>query len=149
MNHFLRVLFSAKLIYLFIMSIALPMIECSSCGRCVGHLYDDYYQLSIKLTRLLEKNNAETLATADYSVEFTTPNSGDNWNEFLKPYFQNEGLHPDYSPENLVARSLLRLRPRTAEDFPLGKKTNGQRSPFEAKICCLRMFLCDSSRSLY
>ena len=134
------------------MSISLPMIECSSCGKVLGHLYEDYYNLGALLERLSQENDALSLANSDHTEDFRTPNSHDNWNEFIKPYFRWLVEHPDdrdmYTPHNIVARSLLRPYGEVSR-MPINLRVLGKPLLTDARYCCLRMFMTDNSRATY
>lgn len=142
------------------MSISLPMIECSSCGRVLGHLYEEYYAQGMFLAGLVENlitiEEYQQFAAKDYSGEL-----GEGWTNFLQPYFKwlselpaeefSEHVKYMFTPHNLVARALLHphsLGPR--KSFPINiRDKNGQYLLTETKYCCLRMFKCDNSRATY
>lgn len=118
----------------FIMS--LPMLECSSCGQYVGHLYEDYFTLTKKLIDELEHRDVP-------SMRYITSLDKDI-TEFIQNYYTWYDLHKDeegvleYLPGAIVSRALLNLE---ITPLPFGKHSepDGQHSPFEARPCCLRM----------
>lgn len=123
----------------------LPMIECSSCGQCIGHLFSDYYDLSKKLIDELQKRD---VPTGDY-----TTSQGDDIGPYLRTYYEwyskakaeVAGEVLEYQPKNIVARALLRIKDLTDDMLPFGslREPDGQLTPYEARTCCLRMFLGD------
>jgi DNA-directed RNA polymerase subunit N (RpoN/RPB10) len=129
----------------------IPMIECSSCGQCIGHLFEDYYDLSKRLIDELKDNE---IPNSDYTVTSTS----DDIRPFLKTYYiwysnltDDEKLNvPVHSPANVVARALLRLEELKTSDLPFGsaREDDNQISAFEARICCLRMFMSDPGATI-
>lgn len=116
------------------------MIECSTCGNCVGHLYLDYYRLTGKLTQDLAKG-LSAFSSDEYAYE------GGTLGPFLTTYYASAGSL--YEPGNVVARGLLRIRELKPEHLPFGRpNADGQRNQFEASICCLRMLQSDPSTQL-
>ena len=119
----------------------LPMLECSSCGRYVGTLYNDYYDLSAKLVKDL---GSGTNPKEQYSCE-----NGDDITEYVQTYYkwynENKPHALEYTPVQIIARALLRTKELDPEDLPYGSLRNPdkQMSMHEAKMCCLRMLLTD------
>lgn len=126
----------------------LQMIECSSCGNVVGHLFDDYYALRARLQK--EINSGRDIPSDQYVVQAT----GDDIGPFLRTFYtwvkETVDEDPDsvkafvarrYQPANIVARAMLRLKELDKEELPFGSKreADGQHSRFEPRICCLRM----------
>lgn len=125
----------------------LPMIECSSCGNCIGHLFEDYYDLSKQLIDELSRNDVP-------SGKYIT-NEGDDISEFISTYYTwydtiDKSKVLEYSPRNIVARALLRLRELSPDHLPFGteREPDMQLSPYNTRICCLRMFMSDPGASL-
>jgi hypothetical protein len=123
---------------------ALPMPECSSCGRFLGHLYDDHVMLTKKLQSDLE-NGRVLSSTTTYVGEI----SEEDITDFVKTYYiwraGWDRTHPDFpvfSPLNIVARALIAIKPLEEADLPFGtaREEDGQRTVFEHSLCCLRMF---------
>lgn len=120
---------------------ALPMPECSSCGRFLGHLYDDH----IELTKKLEKDIANGGPTGSYIGQV----SGEDITQFVNTYYEWrvewDKTHPDFpvfTPLNIVSRALIAIKPLETTDLPFGtaREVDGQRTVFEHSLCCLRMF---------
>ena len=119
----------------------LSMIECSSCGQQLGHLYEDYYELTIKLERELKNGKID----GSYKTRH-----GDDLSMFLKTYYDwatDNAEKAVFQPANIIARALLRIKELDTKDLPFGMKTelDGQRDVHEVRVCCLRMFQCDPS----
>jgi hypothetical protein len=121
---------------------ALPMPECSSCGRFLGHLYDDH----IELTKKLQKDLDESGGPRGYYVGQV---SGEEITDFVHTYYRWRNVwdqtHPDFpvfNPLNIVSRALIAIKPLEETDLPFGtaREMDGQRTVFEHSICCLRMF---------
>lgn len=121
----------------------LPMLECSSCGQHLGHLYEDYYRLT---KQLMEELETQSVPYGDY-----TTSQGDDLTSFVQTYYtwlieqdQTRSI-PVHEPCNIIARALLRTRELKLEHLPFGsaKEDDGQMSVHEARICCLRMFQTD------
>jgi len=143
------------------MSYHLPMIECSSCGKIIGHLYHDYYELSLKTSRILKSltDKEDDLSTVykaladqiDGNSDFKY-GDGNSLSEYLSTYYEwlSENLEHDYfTPHNIVARGLLRLRDLKPEHLPINKLAeDNQRNHFEASTCCLRMLHSDPSTQI-
>lgn len=112
------------------------MLECSSCGQYVGHLYEDYYTLTKQLVHELEHR---TIPTMRYITS-----SNKDVSKFIHNYYTWYDQHKDeasvleYLPGAIVSRALLNLK-ETPLPFGSLSEPDGQQSPFEAKICCLRM----------
>lgn len=129
------------------------MIECSTCGRCIGHMYEDYYNLGHVLSEIIAGKTSGDLADEDHSDVMQT--DGKNlWTYFLQPYFQYLKTHPDedvpsFTPYNLVARALLRIHPWKPTDLPFWQPVNGHHDMRNPKYCCMRMFTCDNSKATY
>lgn len=121
----------------------LPMIECSTCGTCLGDKYGDYYRITAYLGEVLK--TGQPIDPADPKFHY---GDGESLGPFLAVYYtwlkgQSVNL---YEPSNVVARGLLRLRELKAEYLPFGRvNPDGQRNQFEASICCLRMLHLDPS----
>ena len=116
------------------------MPECSSCGRFLGHLYDDQVELTNKLTKELEKTNVpnETYIGA-ISKKDITP--------FIETYYTwrsrpENSSKPVFTPLNIVSRAFLSIKELEESDLPFGtaREVDGQRSVFDHPLCCLRMF---------
>ena len=126
------------------MAYHLPMIECSTCGNSVGHLYADYDRLTQKLKEVLHAGTALSPTSEGF-----TYGDGSSLAPYLATYYTwlQGGTHPDlYEPANVVARGLLRIRDLEPAHLPFGRlNPDGQRNQFEASICCLRMLHSDPS----
>ena len=123
----------------------LPMIECSTCGTCLGDKYGDYYRITAYLGEVLK--TGEPIDPADPKFQY---GDGESLGPFLAVYYtwlKGQPASADlYEPSNVVARGLLRLRELKPEYLPFGKvNPDGQRNQFEASICCLRMLHLDPS----
>jgi hypothetical protein len=123
----------------------LPMIECSTCGTCIGEKYSTYYRITAYLNDILKSGRA-----IEATDERFCYGDGDSLGPFLAVYYAWLKTQPPsadlYEPANVVARGLLRLRELKAEYLPFGKANpDGQRNQFEASICCLRMLHLDPS----
>jgi DNA-directed RNA polymerase subunit N (RpoN/RPB10) len=121
----------------------LPMLECSSCGQHLGHLYKDFYTLTKQLKNELEYSGRPT-------GSYITKANNDNITEFVRTYYdwykQQEGADvPVHEPSNIVARALLRTQELDSAHLPFGSNVqdDGQLSTHEARICCLRMLQTD------
>jgi hypothetical protein len=124
------------------------MIECSTCGNCLGHLYRDYVRLAIQLSRDLASDVIPEPKDKRY-----TYGDGDSIAPFLHTYYtwveQNPKYKDIYEPQNVVARAMLRLRELKPEHLPFGKPAaDGQRNQYEAALCCLRMLQLDPSSQI-
>jgi len=127
------------------MAYHIPMIECSTCGNCLGHLYGDYVRMSIQLCRDISTDKIPEPKDKAYIY-----GDGDSIAPFLNTYYkwleENPKYKDIYEPQNIVARALLRLRELKPEHLPFGKAAaDGQRNQYEAALCCLRMFQLDPS----
>jgi hypothetical protein len=140
------------------MSISLPMIECGNCGRRIGHLYQDYYNLGMKLEEELAAIDGLTeeeleANSGKYTEMFKSETSGDNWNDFLAVYFkwkkQQSSPVPVHTAFNLVVKSLLRLRPLDSKFLPFGMNREDPIALVENRYCCPIKFMCDNSRATY
>lgn len=129
------------------MSTQLPMIECSSCGKIIGHLYKDFYDAVMTL----EKHHDSFLKGADGSGLFRALRNEDIWAKYLKKYYEH--LRSDtsvdanlYSPKALVAKALLFHRYLQDSDLPLHEH---ERDSGCVRYCCIRMLMCDNSEAPY
>lgn len=120
----------------------LPMLECSSCGQHLGHLYEDFYTLTKQLINELKSSGRPT---GSYVTK-----ADDDITEFVQTYYdwynQQEGADaPVHEPANIVARALLRTQRLEPTHLPFGSNVqdDGQLSIHEARICCLRMLQTD------
>lgn len=119
---------------------ALQMPECSSCGRFLGHLYDDQVELTNKLTKELEKRPVPSDSyVGKISKLDITP--------FIKTYYEwrskrENKTKPVFTPLNIVSRAFLSIKELEESDLPFGtaREADGQRSVFDHPLCCLRMF---------
>ena len=121
---------------------ALPMPECSSCGRFLGHLYDDHIELTKKLQTDIDN-------TGSPQGQYIGTISGEDITEFINTYYtwraEWDKTHPGFpvfTPLNIVSRALIAVKPLEEKDLPFGtaREEDGQRTVFEHSICCLRMF---------
>jgi hypothetical protein len=121
---------------------ALPMPECSSCGRFLGHLYDDHIELTKRLQTDLEKNGGP-------NGSYIGSISGEDITDFITTYYtwreEWDQTHPDFpvfTPLNIVSRAFLAIKPLEVTDLPFGtaREIDDQRSVFDHPLCCLRMF---------
>jgi hypothetical protein len=117
---------------------ALQMPECSSCGRFLGHLYDDHVELTKKLTLNIENDSVE-------NDQYVGQVSGVDITDFISVYYtwlEKQTVKPEFTPLNIVSRAFLSLRPLTEAELPFGtsREEDGQRSVFDHPLCCLRMF---------
>lgn len=124
----------------------LPMLECSSCGTHLGHLYEIYYTLRDQLTDDLVINGTPN--------QTYTGANGDDLTPFITTYYEwlntvDKDKVPDHQPSNIIARALLRTRELEKEHLPFGsaKEDDDQMSVHEARICCLRMFQTDPKKT--
>ena len=118
---------------------ALQMPECSSCGRFLGHLYDDHVELTKKVTLNIEKGTIDD--------EYIGTVSNINITNFIMTYYTwvekpENANGPEFTPLNIVSRAFLSLKDLTEDDLPFGtiRESDGQRSVFDHPLCCLRMF---------
>ena len=126
------------------MTYQLPMMECSACGNHVGHMYDDYYELSKRLY--------DDIASSDDGFPKLEGIYLTKRNRDLKPFLQTyynwlkkqDGLEY-YEPANVIARALLSVIPLTETALPYSKEPDNQLGVFEARMCCMRMFQADPS----
>lgn len=137
----------------------LPMIKCSSCGKSVGHLFDDYRNGILWLRKhhtdlITEDDSGKFLMDAD---DLEKEYDGDNFNMdiigFLKTYYQysQENKTSDltyFAPEALVARALLLPRELTKDDLPW-LNTKNLTHMDNVKLCCIRTLMCDNSSAPY
>lgn len=126
----------------------LSMPNCSSCGRHIGHLYDDYRELAKQLTEDLE-NNEDAVPSQDYVGRISDVDVTD----FIRTYYEwkrENPKAPTFRPINIVARALLAHKELEKGDLPFGtrRELDGQRYVFDTPICCLRMFMCDPQSNL-
>jgi hypothetical protein len=134
------------------MAYHLPMIECSTCGNAVGHLYADYYRITQKLKEVLKEHGG----MIDFAAVEYRYGDDNTVGPFLATYYtwlqaqKALGSSVDfYEPANVVARGLLRIRDLAPEHLPFGRlNPDGQRGRFEASICCLRMLHSDPSTQM-
>ena len=134
----------------------LPILECSSCLKQVGHLFDDYYSAIITLQDVHDKilYEKENISSAEdpYSL-------GSIWSDYLAHYYKYmQSVQDSKSPEEykkiaemytfkaLICRALLFHRPLTAADLPLHEH---QRDSGCVRICCIRALMCDNSTATY
>jgi DNA-directed RNA polymerase subunit N (RpoN/RPB10) len=126
----------------------LPLIECTNCGTCVGHMFDDYYKFLKQLTD--ELLNGYEIPRQTYITK-----SGDDIGPFLRTYYtwkstlepnsQTANIAQRYTPSSVMARALLRSKELDASELPFGssRDEDGQLSPFEVRICCARTLQTD------
>lgn len=123
------------------------MIECSTCGKAIGHLYGAYYRIAQYLIEVLAENRQVDPAAPEY-----TYGTGNTLGPYLATYYgwlADQHQTDFYEPANVVARGLLRIRELQREHLPFGRANpDGQRNQFEASICCLRMLHSDPSTQL-
>lgn len=124
------------------------MIECSSCGNHLGHLMQDYLNMSKQLMRdiVSADNEYETLLDLLQDNKDKYEYEDGNISEFLTTYYTWAKDHVEldlFNPSNLVARALLAMRPLDASHLPFGQLgPDGQRNSYEARICCMTAFQC-------
>jgi hypothetical protein len=121
---------------------ALPMPECSSCGRFLGHLYDDHIELTKRLQKDLEDHGAPR-------GSYVGKVSGEDITDFVYTYYtwraEWDKTHPDFpvfTPLNIVSRAFLSIKALEPTDLPFGtaREVDDQRSVFDHPLCCMRMF---------
>lgn len=133
------------------MSSQLPMIECSSCGNIVGHLYDDYYLALETLTPIHDDLVTGRLTPSSVVSLFSKLKNGNIFEHYLQLYYEDlveNGRDANlYTPAALVSKALLFHRELRPSDLPLHEH---ERDPMTCvKYCCTRMFLCDNSKAPY
>ena len=123
----------------------LPMIECSSCGKQVGHLYEDYQQFTRNLLKDIEQNGMPPALNDDYVT------TGEEEPRDIKPYLETyynwcaaNGATP-FNANNIIIRALLGLVPLEDSAIPYSIEEDGQRGYYEVKICCMTMLMTDPS----
>lgn len=134
------------------------MLECSSCGKYIGHLMKDYYDMTILLVNDLERHEGKPRLDGNYVTS-----EGRDIKPYLRTYYdwandsRNYGdafvtvvgpggrpvTQPYRAPNAVIARALLSIKPLSLDDLPYGVEEDGQRSMFEERYCCQRMFLTD------
>ena len=139
------------------MTYQLPILECSSCGNYVGHLMEDYYNMS---RALIDSLRAARVRPADGNVapaldDVYKTKTGKDIKPYLEAYYKWEATIPAgskkirLSPPNVVARALLDDKEPPAEGdekfYLIGGplEADGQRNLMEPRGCCLRMFMGD------
>jgi hypothetical protein len=124
------------------------MIECSACGKQLGHLYASYINMSKQLIRDTSSVDGNYDALIDLIKENTDKYNyvGGNITEFLTIYYTWAKDHPShdlFQPSNLVARALLAINDLTPDQLPFGYQgLDGQRNPYDARTCCMTSFQC-------
>ena len=141
----------------------LPIIECTACGRQLGHMYDTYYDHVQKLK--VVHNDLLTGALSVDSVndtEYTVKDLNDRnyWTFFYKVYYlwmqrpEHAEFRDMYAVEAIVAQALLAWRELTNEDLDYedpekGKIPLNPSGSDAARYCCLKNFYVDNSRVNY
>lgn len=129
------------------MTVELPIIECTSCGKIVGHLYEQYYRHDKILQKYhLNYLNPETVLVQP--EEFSTETDKTLWENCYLPYYQYLRTVHAVQPmnfkfallneKNLIARALL------SDDYKLSFPINDNGAQ-ATRYCCLRTLLCDAS----
>ena len=145
------------------------MIECSSCGAVLGHLYLDHLELTERLTKDLARNGSPTDVYVSSTGVDLKPNldvyyawararaaeanskamaaleEDEVFGEIVDKTPKITAANYLYTPQNMIARALLSPVRWTEQDFPYSLAPDGQRSMFAAATCCLRMFMADPS----
>jgi hypothetical protein len=125
---------------------SLSMLECSTCGTCLGDKYK-YLQQFVPLLQKMRDENINAGFEGFEGFEVFKYGDGLTLAPFLTTYYTWLSTHIDqdiYEPSNVIARGLLRIRELLPEHLPFGRlNRDGQRNQFEASICCLRMLHCD------
>jgi len=130
----------------------LPLPLCNNCGKCTGHLYDQYNTGIITLVDLHDKFIESGVGSTDLS-----PVLGDAWTNYLLPYYtylnnlrssdpkKHAEISDLYKIKALMARALLFHRPLTDADMPLNEHEKDDDS---IRLCCIKTFMCDHSNSI-
>ncbi len=120
-------------------NLALPIINCTSCNRCVGHLIKDYYKFSKQLKEMLNNNFDFTKDN-----EMITSDGRNIYKLFLQPYYlyTDEEDKKLFNHRALIVYSLLTHKQQEKEDYPFRNKLGDS---YIYRYCCVRMFLCDAS----
>jgi DNA-directed RNA polymerase subunit N (RpoN/RPB10) len=131
-----------------IMSLYLPMIECSSCGNQLGHLFVPYLNMSKQLLRDTVSADRDYDSIIDALTDNKSKYEYDDGDAsaFLITYYTWAKDHRDqdvFQPSNLVARALLEIKTLDNARLPFGRPgSDGQRNAYDARTCCLREFQC-------
>lgn len=133
------------------MSTQLPMIECSSCGKIVGHLYHDYYNALLVLESIHDKLVNGSMSLSAAQAMFDGLENGNLWEKYLGKYYDyvqkhSEFDHTLFAPKSLICHALLFHRKLEDSDLPLNEHS---RDPGCVKYCCMRMLQCDNSQASY
>lgn len=125
---------------------SMSMPCCSSCGRQMGHLYEDHINLSKKL-------ETELKSTAVPQQNYIGDISGKDITDFVHTYYSWQVKNPNkikFQPHNIISRGLLSLSPLTEEMLPFGtaREEDNQLSMLSEPVCCLRMLQCDPKFSI-
>ena len=124
-------------------NIALPILQCTSCNKYIGHMIKDYKKFTKELITLLDNNH--NFETDDYKMITTESPGRDIYKIFVKPYF----LYADKKDKELfdikvlIIYALLTKKELTEHDFPFRSIVKDK-----YRYCCTRMLLCDFSKSL-
>ena len=133
----------------------LPMIECSSCGKYVGHLFDQYYNAILVL-----EDKHQGILNGEGNLDTEDPyDLGGIWTNYIRVYYKfmlgkKESLSEEqykrlanlYSVRALIQKALLFHRPLTDDDLPLNEH---ERDTGCVRACCKRALACDNSNSMY
>lgn len=128
------------------MPIELPMIECSSCGKIVGHLYELLYKEKKILNSEIEQGITIHKYLSDEKNELIIPEgiSDDLYNNFYKPYYEyirisKNKTEIELSSCNMIIRALLTDITEKIK-FPINDNASDA-----VRYCCIRTLACDSS----
>jgi DNA-directed RNA polymerase subunit N (RpoN/RPB10) len=121
-------------------NLALPILQCTSCNRYIGHLIKDYKNYKTELEKLIKTgHNFET------KVEMITTDKRDIYDLFIQPYF----LYSDdkdrdlFDIKALLCYALFTKKKLTKDNFPFRNYIKDN-----YRYCCNRMLLCDFSKTI-
>lgn|SRR3990167_5569989 len=128
------------------MPIELPMIECSSCGKIVGHLYELYYsERKILLTEIEEgitmheylSNNENELMKPDKLSDYLYDNFYLKYYNYIRTLDIKKEV--ELSASNMIIRAVLTDYTDEVK-FPINDNASDA-----VRYCCMRTLACDSS----
>ena len=142
------------------MTSQLPYMQCVTCGNQLGHLFNNYYQMSYNLEESKNNYHDDLIkkkikpSDVDERLFLLEDEEGDGniWTSFLKGYYtwlQDTGNTCTMTAKGLVMQALLANYNLTNEEEIKEHLPFNFSNQDTVRYCCKTALLTDNSKAIY